>query len=95
MIEWHTLAGHDWKHDVWFRGRFLEDWATPETVKRLRETFAHYEEADIKCALLATIDLFRTLGTETATKLNYPYPAEADKNVTKWIRACISEAEER
>jgi aminoglycoside 6-adenylyltransferase len=94
MIEWHALGSHDWKHDVWFRGRFLEGWAHSETVKGLRETFAHYEEADIKRALLATIDLFRWLATETATKLNYPYPAEADKNVTKWIRACISEAEQ-
>jgi aminoglycoside 6-adenylyltransferase len=94
LIEWHALASHDWKHDVWFRGRFLEEWAHSETVKGLRETFAHYEEADIKRALLATIDLFRSLATETATKLNYPYPVEADKNVTEWIRACISDAEQ-
>jgi aminoglycoside 6-adenylyltransferase len=94
MIEWHALAAHDWKRDVWFRGRFLEEWAHPETVKALRDTFAHYEEADVKRALLATIDLFRRLATETATKLSYPYPLEADKNVTRWIRACVSGAEQ-
>jgi len=95
MIEWHALAMHDWKHDVWFRGRFLEEWADSEAVKGLRETFAHYDEADVKRALLATIDLFRRLATETARRLNYSYPVEADEKVTEWIRACISEAEER
>lgn len=95
MIEWHALAVHDWKHDVWFRGRFLEEWADSEAVEGLRHTFGHYDEADVKRALLATIDLFRRLATETARKLNYSYPAEADKKVTEWIRACISEAEER
>ena len=95
MIEWHALALHDWKHDVWFRGRFLEEWADSEAVKGLRETFAHYDETDVKRALLASVDLFRRLATETARKLNYSYPAQADKEVTQWIRACFSEPEER
>jgi aminoglycoside 6-adenylyltransferase len=95
MIEWHALALHDWKHDVWFRGRFLEEWADSEAVKGLRETFAHYDEADVKRALLASVELFRRLATETARKLNYSYPAQAGEEVTQWIRACISESEER
>jgi aminoglycoside 6-adenylyltransferase len=95
MIEWHALAVHDWKHDVWFRGRFLEEWADSGAVKGLHRTFAHYDEADVKRALLATIDLFRRLATETARKLNYSYPAKADKEVTEWVRAHVSEAEER
>jgi aminoglycoside 6-adenylyltransferase len=73
----------------------LEEWADSEAVKGLRETFAHYDETDVKRALLAAVDLFRRLATETARKLNYSYPAEADKKVTEWIRTCISEPEER
>jgi aminoglycoside 6-adenylyltransferase len=89
MIEWHALATHDWKLDTWFHGRFLEEWANPKAVEGLHETFAHYKMEDIKRALLASIDLFRWLATETGTRLNYPYPTEADKNVTKWIRTSI------
>jgi len=95
MIEWHALATHDWKHDTWFRGRFLEEWANPKAVKALHKTFAHYDGKDIKRALLAAINLFHWLATETATMLSYPYPTEADKNVTEWTRTCISEASSR
>jgi aminoglycoside 6-adenylyltransferase len=95
MIMWHALAKHDWKHDVWFLGRFLEEWANPEAVEGLREAFAQYDKENVKRALFATIDLFRALAIETATKMGYPYPAKADKNVTKWIRKCVSEASMR
>jgi aminoglycoside 6-adenylyltransferase len=92
MIEWHALATHDWKHDTWFRGRFLEEWAHPKAIEELHEAFAHCDKKDIKRALLATVDLFRWLAIETATKLDYSYPARADEDVTKWIEICVSEA---
>jgi aminoglycoside 6-adenylyltransferase len=95
MIEWHALAEHGWKHDVWFLGHFLEEWAMPKAVEGLREAFAQYDEDDVKRALLAAIGLFRWLATETATNLKYSYPAKTDKNVTKWIRTCVSEASEK
>jgi aminoglycoside 6-adenylyltransferase len=95
MIEWHALAEHGWKHDVWFLGHFLEEWAMPKAVEGLREAFAQYDEDDVKRALLAAIDLFRWLATETAINLKYPYPAKTDKKVTKWIRTCVSEASEK
>jgi aminoglycoside 6-adenylyltransferase len=85
MIEWHALATHDWKHNTWFRGRFLEEWAHPQVLKELRETFAHYDREDIKRALLAAVNLSRWLSTATAEKLGYPYPAQADAQATKWI----------
>jgi len=91
MIEWHALATHDWKHDTWFRGRFLEEWAHPKAVNGLHQAFARYDKEDIKRALLSTIGLFRQLANETSTNLSYPYPREADKNVTKWITTCILE----
>jgi aminoglycoside 6-adenylyltransferase len=92
MIEWHARATHDWELDTWFRGRFLEEWADPRAVEGLHETFAHFNTEDARRALLAEIDLFRWLATETGTRLSYPYPTEADKNVTKWIKTNISEA---
>jgi aminoglycoside 6-adenylyltransferase len=95
MVEWHVLAEHGWKHDIWFLGRFLEDWATPKIVKGLRETFAQYDAEGVKRALLAAIELFRMLALETAIKLSYPYPKEKDKNVTEWIRTCVSEVSSR
>jgi hypothetical protein len=92
MIEWHALAEHDWKHDVWFLGRFLEEWATPKAVEGLRKCFGEYDEKAVKGSLLAAIELFSSLALETAEKLGYPCPTEMNKNVTKWIRKCISGA---
>jgi len=90
MIEWHALVSHDLKHDTWFRGRFLEEWAHPRTIEGLQEAFAHYDKVDVKRALLAATDLFRFLATETAAELNFSFPTEVDKNVTEWIRTCLS-----
>jgi len=48
MMEWHARAAKGWTYDTWHNGRFLEEWADPYALKGLRETFAHYDEADIK-----------------------------------------------
>jgi aminoglycoside 6-adenylyltransferase len=91
MIEWHTGAASGWSGDTWHNGRFLEQWADPRAVEGLRTAFAHYDAADVRRALLATIDLFRWLATETAGQLGYPYPASADEHVTALVRDYLSE----
>jgi aminoglycoside 6-adenylyltransferase len=89
MMEWHARAIHGWDYDTWFRGRFLEEWAPSQTLEGLRGAFAHYDEEDVKRALLALMDLFRWLAMETAEKLSYSYPTKSDEQVTKWIRTCL------
>ena len=89
MIEWHALADHGWKHDVWFRGRFMEEWAHPQAVGELTGTFAHYDRQDITRALLASMDLFRRVATETAGRLGYAYPAKTDRRVASWVGKCM------
>jgi len=86
MIEWHARGTHGWNYNIWFRGRFLENWADKRVVEGLRGAFAHYNEDDIKRALLAIIDLFRWTAMETAQKLSYPYPLEAHEQVAKWVK---------
>jgi aminoglycoside 6-adenylyltransferase len=87
MIEWHARAKRGWGYDTWFRGRFLEKWADPQALRQMRDVFSHYDEADVKRSLLAAMSLFRALALETAERLGYSYPEEADKQVTEWIRA--------
>ena len=89
MMEWHAMADQEWKHDVWFRGRFMEEWANPRAVAELSGAFAHYDRRDIARALIASMDLFRRLGTQTAGKLGYAYPAEADRRVARWVGKCV------
>ena len=55
-------------------------------IERLRETFPHYDPVEIHRARLETVDLFRTLARETATKLGYAYPTELEETVMTWVR---------
>ena len=90
MIEWHALATSDWKRDVWFRGRFLEEWANPEDTGALSKAFAHYDKNDVKQSLTASMALFSRVAKETARILGYQYPDAADKKITDWIKAILS-----
>jgi aminoglycoside 6-adenylyltransferase len=75
MLEWHTRA-NDPDADTWHRGRFLERWADPAALDALRGAYGDYAEADLARALVATMDLFERVETETAELLGLPPPAE-------------------
>ena len=90
MMEWHARATKGADYDTWQLGRFLEEWADPRALAGLRDAFAHYDEEDVRRALLASMDLFRWLAIETAERLGYPYPTAADQQVTEWVKTCLS-----
>lgn len=91
MIEWQTRAIKGWNYNTWHRGRFLEEWAEPRVLERLKDVFAHYNKDDIKRALMATMDMFRGLAIETSERLGYDYPKLADGCATEWIKVCLKE----
>ena len=93
MLEWHTHVISTENHDTWHQGRFLEQWADPAVVAQLGDAFAHYDPADVKRALLASMDLFRRVATETAAQLTYTYPFEGDTDVSHWVEALLEEVE--
>jgi len=74
MLEWQVRAARGADHDTWLRGRFLEEWADPQAVQQLSGAFAHYNEADIWRALAVTMDLFRRLSLDAASRLGHSYP---------------------
>ena len=86
MTEWHAHAMHGCNYDTWFRGRFLEKWADSRVVEGLHSAFAHYDVDDLSRALIEELKLFRWISQETAEKLQYQYPVEADEHVTEWIK---------
>ena len=92
MIEWHARSERGWDHDTWHGGRFLKEWADQRTLDGLRGAYAYYEEADIRRALLTTMDLFRRIGRETAVGLDCAYPEEADERVTAWVVGLLAPA---
>jgi aminoglycoside 6-adenylyltransferase len=89
-IAWHAKVKHGAGYDTWHNGRFLEKWADPRAVAGLRIAFGHYDDADVRRALLATLDLFRWLAREIAEGQGFSYPSEADQRITEWIKQCLS-----
>jgi aminoglycoside 6-adenylyltransferase len=91
MTEWHAWAAHGTDFDTWSDGRFLEEWADRRVVEALGPAFARYDPVDARRALVATMDLFRWLATETAERLGHRYPRHTDANVTDWVARCFAE----
>jgi hypothetical protein len=69
-------------------GRFGQ-WADHEAVAALRDAFGAIDV--IMAALFETMDLFRWLAMETAARLEYAYPVQAEAHVVDWVRTCFEE----
>lgn len=82
-VEWDAAAGG--AQDVWFRGRFLERWARPEIVARLRGTMADYDPLQARAALLACADLFADLTRPIATAVGAAYPEAGEQRVRELV----------
>lgn len=87
MIEQHAHAISGKPVNTWYGGRFIERWAREDILRDLEHCFAHYEQADMAKALLATMALFRRLAAETAQAAGFPYPAQADAYATEWVQS--------
>jgi aminoglycoside 6-adenylyltransferase len=83
MLEWHSHATHGQPVDTYYRGDFMRDWVSEATWRELHDVFAHFDAADSRKALIASIRLFARLSEETATKLGYDYP--------QWIAAEVAD----
>ena len=73
------------------RGRFLEEWADPRAVMELRRAFARYDTDEIRCALAATMDLFRWLSVEAAGQWGYAYPTFGAERATELVGELMAE----
>lgn len=89
LIEWYAHAYHGMDYDTWHEGRYLDEWAEEWIVQELARCYARYEKEDMKRALLATMNLFRSLAVSISDKLHYSYPQEADSYATEWVRTTL------
>ena len=91
MIECHARAVNGQDYDTWHSGRFIDIWAEQRVREGLQGAFAHYDKKDMGRALLATMDLFRSLAVEAAEKSGFQYPDTADESTTGWVRKVLAE----
>lgn len=85
MLEWHAHATHDSPVDTYYRGDFMRDWVSEATWRELHDVFAHFEAADSRKSLIASVRLFTRLTEETAAKLGYDYPQRVITEVIDYI----------
>jgi aminoglycoside 6-adenylyltransferase len=88
MLEWRAMTN---AYDIWYEGRFIDEWADREALAALPDTFAVYDAADLQRALFSTLDLFRRLAHEVAHQLGYVYPTTADRFVVEQIQLILRE----
>ena len=89
VIEWHAIAMRP-STNTRSGGRYLERWADPLIVERLADTFAAYEATAIARALIAMIQLFKDVASETAAALGFSYPQESHAVVYRWAIETLS-----
>ena len=82
MICWNEASKGKATHSL---GKHISAWADPQTVNALDNVFGHFGVADSQKALFATINLFRRLSKETASKLSLTYPSEPEHDLTRFI----------
>jgi aminoglycoside 6-adenylyltransferase len=93
FVEWQAKARSGGAVDTWFDGRFLERWAVPETIERLGTTLARYDRRDAVARLIGAVELFGVIGREVAAAASVPYPDDAERWISAWVRDRLDEAD--
>jgi aminoglycoside 6-adenylyltransferase len=85
MMEWHARATCGSGCDTWHAGRFIEEWADPRACASLAKALPAADPQSVRCALLASADLFDWLAQETAESWNFYYPKETSQAVRAYL----------
>jgi aminoglycoside 6-adenylyltransferase len=78
LIEWHAQTLRQEDLDTWHDGRFLADWADPQILARLPETYGGFNRVRLRNALWASFDLGCSLARQEAESWNLFYPIERE-----------------
>lgn len=85
MLEWYEQASHNWNYETYWMGTKMHAWLSPGIWENLHRTFAHFDREDSWECLLNTIQLFRTISSQLAARMNFAYPTDVDENITRFI----------
>ncbi len=88
LLEWEAALHRD-QRDIWYNGRFLDEWADPQAVSQLPATFAAYTSADLRRALWATHVLCQNVALQIADHLHHAYPAETEDFIERHLQVLL------
>ncbi|CAG0931118.1 Aminoglycoside 6-adenylyltransferase [Thermoflexales bacterium] len=89
VLEWQAAVQPE-RCDIWYDGRFLDEWADWQALAALPQTFAAYQAEDLQRALFATLDLFGQIAKELAARTRLVYPIEDERYLNQLVQAILS-----
>lgn len=89
FVEWQAKARGGSTLNTYYGGRFLEQWAVPETVAALGATQARHDPEDLARSIIESLDLFASLAGEVANELAIEYPRRAQAWTREYLRETL------
>jgi predicted nucleotidyltransferase len=83
---WTVRAFRGGDADTFWQGRRLERWAGGRFLTALAGTFGDLDAASARHDLMLTMDQFRLLAIEAASRWSLDYAEGLDRRVTVWVR---------
>ncbi|WP_066398683.1 aminoglycoside 6-adenylyltransferase [Neobacillus mesonae] len=86
MLEWQVGIQNDFAVSIGKCGKYLEKFLPEDTWKELMLTYSDGKYESVWNALLTASNLFGTTAKSIAESLNFEYPHDDDKRVTKYLK---------
>ncbi len=90
MAQWHALALHGGKVDVWHNGLRMDQWTDRDTWHAMQQVFGRFDTADARRAFDATVELYGRLGREVAERTGLAYPQACEDQTQELNRAVLA-----
>ena len=74
IIESYEKEERGKEYNTWFEGRFIEKWASPEIIEKLKTCFSGYSNDEILKALKNCIYLYKDLAEKLCIKRGIDFP---------------------
>jgi aminoglycoside 6-adenylyltransferase len=86
MQSWIVKAVKGADFDTFWDGRHLDVWAGQRFERDLGASFAAFDPASVRAALIETMDQFRLQAIQAAQRWSLDYPETLDRRTTVWVR---------
>jgi len=84
LLVWHTAAISLPEGVPYYRGRFLEEWASPGMLALLKDTFTGYSSGEIDRAVSGALRFLSAVTPEITRSAGLTYPKGAVEQVRGW-----------
>ncbi|MFW5794950.1 MAG: aminoglycoside 6-adenylyltransferase [Bacillota bacterium] len=86
IINWYIGMKNDWSVETGAQGKKFKEYLSEDKWEKWEETYAGADLEDNWTAFFKMAEFFRELAKEIGEKLNYNYPDQVDKEVSKFCR---------